>query len=130
MRISDWSSDVCSSDLLRGALAGVQSVLDIAPARLHYKLRQSQKGTSQYQRQGDNEHMVVIDEHGCKLHVNFDDSLDTAVFLDHRPIRQRIQREAAGKRFLNLFRYTGAASVHAAQGGAERRSGVRGVGHE
>src|SRR3546814_19169461 len=58
---------------LRGALAGVQSVLDIAPARLHYKLRQSQKGTSQYQRQGDNEHMVVIDEHGCKLHVNFDE---------------------------------------------------------
>ncbi|HEY9545273.1 MAG TPA: bifunctional 23S rRNA (guanine(2069)-N(7))-methyltransferase RlmK/23S rRNA (guanine(2445)-N(2))-methyltransferase RlmL, partial [Solimonas sp.] len=103
---------------LRGALAGVQSVLDIAPARLHYKLRQSQKGTSQYQRQGDNEHMVVIDEHGCKLHVNFDDYLDTGVFLDHRPIRKRIQSEAAGKRFLNLFCYTGAASVHAAQGGA------------
>lgn len=103
---------------LRGALAGVQSVLDIPPARLHYKLRQSQKGTSQYQRQGENERMYVIDEHGCRLHVNFDDYLDTGVFLDHRPIRKRIQQEAAGKRFLNLFCYTGAASVHAAQGGA------------
>src|SRR3546814_19570050 len=99
MRISDWSSDVCSSDLLRGALAGVQSVLDIAPARLHYELRQSQKGTSQYQRQGDNEHMVVIDEHGCKLHVNFDDYLDTGVFLDHRTIRKPNRTQAARNRF-------------------------------
>ncbi|HET8882707.1 MAG TPA: bifunctional 23S rRNA (guanine(2069)-N(7))-methyltransferase RlmK/23S rRNA (guanine(2445)-N(2))-methyltransferase RlmL, partial [Solimonas sp.] len=103
---------------LRGALAGVQSVLEIPPARLHYKLRQSQKGASQYQRQSDGARMHVVDEHGCKLHVNFDDYLDTGLFLDHRPIRERIQREAAGKRFLNLFCYTGAASVHAAQGGA------------
>jgi len=103
---------------LRGALAGVQSVLEIPPARLHYKLRQSQKGTSQYQRQSDSARMYIVDEHGCRLHVNFDDYLDTGLFLDHRPIRERIQREAAGKRFLNLFCYTGAASVHAAQGGA------------
>ncbi|MGH8445870.1 MAG: bifunctional 23S rRNA (guanine(2069)-N(7))-methyltransferase RlmK/23S rRNA (guanine(2445)-N(2))-methyltransferase RlmL, partial [Solimonas sp.] len=103
---------------LRGALAGIQSILEVPPARLHYKLRQSQKGTSQYQRQSDAEELYVIDEHGCRLQVNFDDYLDTGVFLDHRPIRLRIQKEAAGKRFLNLFCYTGSASVHAAQGGA------------
>lgn len=103
---------------LRGALAGVQSVLEIPPARLHYKLRQSQKGTSQYQRQSEAERLHVIDEYGCKLYVNFDDYLDTGVFLDHRPIRLRIQQEAAGKRFLNLFCYTASASVHAARGGA------------
>ncbi|WP_028081903.1 bifunctional 23S rRNA (guanine(2069)-N(7))-methyltransferase RlmK/23S rRNA (guanine(2445)-N(2))-methyltransferase RlmL [Solimonas soli] len=103
---------------LRGALAGVQSVLEIPPARLHYKLRQSQKGASQYQRQSEGENFHVIVEHDCGLYVNFDDYLDTGVFLDHRPMRLRIQNEAAGKRFLNLFCYTASASVHAARGGA------------
>jgi 23S rRNA (guanine2445-N2)-methyltransferase / 23S rRNA (guanine2069-N7)-methyltransferase len=103
---------------LRGALAGIQSVLELPPARLHYKLRQSQKGASQYQRQSQTEQLHVIDEHECRLYVNFDDYLDTGVFLDHRPMRLRIQREAYAKRFLNLFCYTGAASVHAAHGGA------------
>ena len=32
-------------------------------------------------------------------------------FLDHRPLRLRIAKEARGKRMLNLFCYTGAASV-------------------
>ncbi|NKF21744.1 bifunctional 23S rRNA (guanine(2069)-N(7))-methyltransferase RlmK/23S rRNA (guanine(2445)-N(2))-methyltransferase RlmL [Solimonas marina] len=109
---------------LRGALAGIASVLELPPARLHYKLRQSQKGTSQYQRQGDAEQMHVVVEHGCKLYVNFDDYLDTGVFLDHRPIRQRIGAEAAGKRMLNLFCYTGVASVHAAVGGAAQTVSV------
>lgn len=103
---------------LRGALAGVQAVLEIPPSRLHYKLRQSQKGKNQYQRQGEAGHLHVINEHGCRLQLNFDDYLDTGIFLDHRPMRLRIQKEAAGKRFLNLFCYTGAASVHAANGGA------------
>jgi 23S rRNA (guanine2445-N2)-methyltransferase / 23S rRNA (guanine2069-N7)-methyltransferase len=60
----------------------------------------------------------VIEEGGCKLWVNFEDYLDTGLFLDHRPIRQLIQQQAQGKRFLNLFAYTGSASVHAAIGGA------------
>jgi 23S rRNA (guanine2445-N2)-methyltransferase / 23S rRNA (guanine2069-N7)-methyltransferase len=50
--------------------------------------------------------------------VNFEDYLDTGIFLDHRPIRLTIQQQAKGKRFLNLFAYTGSASVHAAIGGA------------
>jgi len=50
--------------------------------------------------------------------VNFEDYLDTGLFLDHRPIRLKIQQQAKGKRFLNLFAYTGSATVHAAVGGA------------
>src|SRR3546814_12189209 len=34
MRISDWSSDVCSSDPVERALAGVASAVDVAIARL------------------------------------------------------------------------------------------------
>jgi len=36
----------------------------------------------------------------------------------------RIQREAAGKRFLNLFCYTATATVHAAKGGARDTTSV------
>ncbi len=103
---------------LRGALAGVVKVLEIPPERLHYKLRQSQKGSSQYQRQNDTARLHTVLEHGCRLQVNFDDYLDTGLFLDHRPMRLRLQHEAAGQRVLNLFCYTGAASVHAAVGKA------------
>lgn len=103
---------------LRGALASIINVLELPPERLHYKLRQSQKGSSQYQRQNDTARLHTVLEHGCRLQVNFDDYLDTGLFLDHRPMRLRLQREAAGKRVLNLFCYTGAASVHAAVGKA------------
>jgi 23S rRNA (cytosine1962-C5)-methyltransferase len=60
----------------------------------------------------------VIEEHGLKFEVNLWDYLDTGLFLDHRPTRQRVRNEANGKEVLNLFAYTGAFSVHAAAGGA------------
>ena len=105
---------------LREALSQLQAVLEIPHTHLHYKLRKSQKGTAQYGKQNETERFHAIEEHGCQLQVNFDDYLDTGLFLDHRPIRHRIQQEARGKRFLNLFCYTGAASVHAVVGGARR----------
>ncbi len=109
---------------LRLALAQLQEVLEIPAAQIHYKLRQSQKGSSQYRRQAESGSFHQVREHGCLLQVNFDDYLDTGLFLDHRPMRLRIQREAKGKRFLNLFCYTGAATVHAAVGGARQTVSV------
>ena len=67
---------------------------------------------------------VVVEEGGLKFLVNFTDYLDTGLFLDHRPIRARIRALARGKRFLNLFCYTGAATVCAAAGGAEATTSV------
>jgi len=56
--------------------------------------------------------------------VNFTDYLDTGLFLDHRPTRARIRDLASGKRFLNLFAYTGTATVFAAAGGARTTTTV------
>lgn len=109
---------------LREALTVIQQVLELPSANLHYKLRRAQKGPSQYQRQADTERYHVVAEHGAKLWVNFDDYLDTGLFLDHRPMRLRLQKEAAGKRLLNLFCYTGAATVQAAVGGAAQTLSV------
>ena len=103
---------------LREALAHLQAAYALPSSRLHFKQRVVQRGDSQYQKQGDDLRVLEIEEHGTKLLVNLDDYMDTGLFLDHRPMRLRLQREAAGKRMLNLFCYTGAASVHAAVGGA------------
>jgi 23S rRNA (guanine2445-N2)-methyltransferase / 23S rRNA (guanine2069-N7)-methyltransferase len=105
---------------LREGLAQLQQVLELPAAHIHYKLRQSQKGDAQYTRQNQTGQFHTVVEHGCRLQVNFDDYLDTGLFLDHRPMRLRLQREARGRRMLNLFCYTGAASVHAAVGGARQ----------
>lgn len=103
---------------LAGVMAEIPRVLQIRPDQVFLKIRRKQKSTDQYEKHGDSGVFHVIEEGGCRLLVNFEDYLDTGLFLDHRPIRLMIQKQAQGKRFLNLFAYTGSATVHAAVGGA------------
>jgi 23S rRNA G2069 N7-methylase RlmK/C1962 C5-methylase RlmI len=63
-------------------------------------------------------------EGGLKFWVNFRDYLDTGLFLDHRIVRARLRDWAQGADFLNLFCYTGSATVYAAAGGARSTTGV------
>lgn len=103
---------------LAGVMAEIPIVLDIPADQVFLKIRRKQKNTDQYEKYGDSGRFQVVQEGGCRFWVNFEDYLDTGLFLDHRPIRLMIQQQARGKRFLNLFAYTGSASVHAAVGGA------------
>src|SRR5690554_2760216 len=105
---------------LAEAMAVIPEVLEVAPEDLVCKQRQRQTGTRQYEKQAATGEYFNMHEHGCTLKVNLKDYLDTGLFLDHRPVRHWIQQHARGKRFLNLFCYTGAATVHAAVGGASR----------
>jgi 23S rRNA (guanine2445-N2)-methyltransferase / 23S rRNA (guanine2069-N7)-methyltransferase len=98
--------------------------LGVPPERVVIKRRERQSGSRQYQRQGTQSQFLEVTEGGVKLLVNLTDYLDTGLFLDHRPLRLRIQQEAAGKRFLNLFCYTATATVHAARGGARSTTSV------
>ena len=66
----------------------------------------------------------MVEEGGLRFRVNLHDYLDTGLFLDHRPVRARIRELARGTRFLNLFCYTGTASVYAAAGGARTTTSV------
>lgn len=106
------------------ALAAIPQSLGIDQSRVVVKRRERQSGTRQYERQNTQGQFTEVNEGGVKLLVNLTDYLDTGLFLDHRPMRMRIQREAAGKRFLNLFCYTATASVHAAKGGARSTMSV------
>jgi len=103
---------------LRDALAVMPEVLGVPPKQLSLKIRRRQKGSTQYEKQGTDGGFHEVKEGNATFLVNFKDYLDTGLFLDHRPIRQWIGEQASGKQFLNLFAYTGAASVHAALGGA------------
>lgn len=96
-----------------------QDVLGLDEAHLFYKSRARQRGENQYEKLANESRFHVVTEGDCKLRVNFSDYVDTGLFLDHRPIRQIIEQQARGKTFLNLFAYTGAATIHAAIGGAE-----------
>ncbi|MBF8781629.1 bifunctional 23S rRNA (guanine(2069)-N(7))-methyltransferase RlmK/23S rRNA (guanine(2445)-N(2))-methyltransferase RlmL [Pseudomonas fulva] len=109
---------------LLDALAAIPQALGVPAGRVVLKRRERQTGTRQYQRQASQGQFMEVDEGGAKLLVNLTDYLDTGLFLDHRPMRMRIQREAAGKRFLNLFCYTATATVHAAKGGARETTSV------
>ncbi|MDL0432616.1 bifunctional 23S rRNA (guanine(2069)-N(7))-methyltransferase RlmK/23S rRNA (guanine(2445)-N(2))-methyltransferase RlmL [Marinobacter sp. TBZ242] len=105
---------------LAEALAVIPEAIGVDREAMVCKQRQRQTGTSQYEKQAASGEFFNVHEHGCVLKVNLKDYLDTGLFLDHRPVRHWIQQHAAGKRFLNLFCYTGAATVHAAVGGATR----------
>ncbi|MCK5831138.1 MAG: bifunctional 23S rRNA (guanine(2069)-N(7))-methyltransferase RlmK/23S rRNA (guanine(2445)-N(2))-methyltransferase RlmL [Methylococcales bacterium] len=103
---------------LAGVLAEIPRVLNIDKSQVFLKIRRKQKNTNQYEKQDNKNHFHTIEENGCKFLINFEDYLDTGLFLDHRPIRLIIQQQAKDKNFLNLFAYTGTASIHAAIGGA------------
>lgn len=106
------------------AIAAIPQALGVDKNKVVIKRRERQSGTKQYQRQATQGQFLEVSEGGVKLLVNLTDYLDTGLFLDHRPLRLRIQKEAAGKRFLNLFCYTATATVHAAKGGARSTTSV------
>ena len=109
---------------LTEALSVMPQVLEIPPEQLILKIRRKQKGTAQYEKLADAARFHQVEEGGCRFWVNFEDYLDTGLFLDHRPTRLMIQSMAKDKHFLNLFAYTGTATVHAALGGASSTTSI------
>jgi len=109
---------------LRAALTALPGALDVPPKRLVFKVRRRQRGREQYERQAEQGRFLIVREGRCRLGVNLTDYLDTGLFLDHRTVRLWLAESAAGKTVLNLFCYTGAATVHAAVGGARSSTSV------
>lgn len=103
---------------LDAAVAAIVEVLGVGPDEVFVKVRRRQRGSSQYERESARHAVRVVAEGGSLLEVNLSDYAGTGLFLDHRPLRARVREEAAGRRVLNLFGYTGAFTVHAAAGGA------------
>jgi 23S rRNA (guanine2445-N2)-methyltransferase / 23S rRNA (guanine2069-N7)-methyltransferase len=100
------------------------SVLDVSSSQLVLKTRERQKGTNQYEKLAQKGEFQLVEEFNAKLWVNLTDYLDTGLFLDHRIARKMLGEMSNGKDFLNLFAYTGTASVHAGLGGARSTTTV------
>ena len=100
------------------------SVLELPASRLVLKTRERQKGKNQYQKLGEKGDFFEVQEYNARLLVNLTDYLDTGLFLDHRIARHMLGKMSKDKDFLNLFSYTGSASVHAGLGGARSTTTV------
>lgn len=99
-------------------------ILQLAPENLFWKTRERKKGNLQYEKLDTQEKSIRANEGGLKFKVNLSDYLDTGLFLDHRTTRDLFRKEASGKNVLNLYSYTGAFSVYAADGGARKITSV------
>ncbi len=132
---------------LLDVLAIAPRALGVAPADVSVRVRTRARGGSQYadeartperprpgrpsRRAGRVELPAgahLVDEGGLTFEVNFDARHDCGIFLDHRDTRARIRemmkQTKGSKRFLNLFAYTGTATVYAADGGAKHTTTV------
>ena len=103
---------------MRQVMQALPDALGVETAHVVFKTRQHQKGSSQYEKQDDANHVLIVEEAGLKFYVNLEDYLDTGLFLDHRLTRALIRDLSRNKKVLNLFAYTGTASVYAVAGGA------------
>jgi len=109
---------------LRETVRVAGEVLGAPRAHIAVKTRSKGKGGEKYGRMDERGEFFEVGEGGLKFLVNLTDYLDTGLFLDHRPLRARVREAARGKRFLNLFCYTGSVSVYAAAGGASETTSV------
>jgi 23S rRNA (guanine2445-N2)-methyltransferase / 23S rRNA (guanine2069-N7)-methyltransferase len=96
----------------------IVAVTGVAGDHVILKVRERKRGDEQYEKIDESKHTLIIEEYGIGFVVNLWDYLDTGLFLDHRLTRKLIGQMSKGKDFLNIFAYTGSASVYAAVGGA------------
>lgn len=113
---SDDSTHSLRLDQVRGITA---EAIGINPEHVAVKRRIRQRGLGQYDKTGEQGEDFEVTEGHLRFIVNLGAYLDTGLFLDHRLTRRMVADRARGKRFLNLFAYTGSFTVYAAAGGAE-----------
>ena len=106
------------------AVSVLPEVLGLPEDRIWFRTRRKRKGLDQYTKLASEQEFHEVSEGGLRFLVNFDDYLDTGLFLDHRATRAKVRELASGRRFLNLFAYTGSATVYAAAGGAQSTTTV------
>jgi 23S rRNA (guanine2445-N2)-methyltransferase / 23S rRNA (guanine2069-N7)-methyltransferase len=99
-------------------LASLPGSTGVPAERIRLRTRRRSRGGEQYQKVDEQGSFHLVTEGGLRFRVNFADYLDTGLFLDHRLTRARLRAASRGKRFLNLFAYTGTATVYAASGNA------------
>ncbi len=110
---------------LSESLAAISESLGVPSSKIHLKERRTTIVRSdQYQKLADERDLLIVREGGLRFFVNLTDYLDTGLFFDHRATRAMFREQAKNRRVLNLFCYTGAFSVYAADGGAKKITSI------
>lgn len=127
-RTRDRGDPTAEGEYLKRVCLEVGQGLSISEDRVHLRARGRQRDGSgqrqQYIRMEHKNQRKVVQEYGVRFEINLSDYLDVGLFLDHRVLRREISERIAGRSLLNLFAYTGAFSVHARVGGADRTTTV------
>lgn len=95
------------------------ALLEIPRAQIFTRVRKQERGGKQYALGNARPKRVLTKESGLTFELDLASYLDVGLFLDHRITRRFIATQARNKDVLNLFAYTGSASVYAAAGGAK-----------
>jgi 23S rRNA (guanine2445-N2)-methyltransferase / 23S rRNA (guanine2069-N7)-methyltransferase len=103
---------------LQAALRVLPTALDLDPQHVVVKTRRRQRGANQYERLAADGGFLEVHEGAAAYLVNLTDRIDTGLFLHQRLVRELVMSLADDRSFLNLFGYTGTATVAAALGGA------------
>ncbi len=116
----DRSNDRIARDLLhiKEALTAIQDYFKPNPDSLIIKERERQSGLNQYEKISQRDQTFLVKEGPIQFEINLYDYLDTGLFLDHRPLRERLLAMKNPGKVLNLFCYTGSLSVASAKAGA------------
>jgi 23S rRNA (cytosine1962-C5)-methyltransferase len=110
--------DVARAPWREAVHAAAAQALELPPGRVVVKLRERRAAGEQHEKTGHRGRDFVVGEQGHRFIVNLEAHLDSGLFLDHRITRSLVEQDARGRRFLNLFCYTGSFTVYAAAGGA------------
>lgn len=110
-------------DWLGTVAAATAQKLGLTPEQVHIRRRHTGTGT-RYEKLSKGGVRLAVREGDLQFMVNLDTYLDTGLFADHRLTRELVMKEARGKRFLNLFCYTGSFTCYAAKGGARATTSV------
>ncbi|QCI22447.1 bifunctional 23S rRNA (guanine(2069)-N(7))-methyltransferase RlmK/23S rRNA (guanine(2445)-N(2))-methyltransferase RlmL, partial [Buchnera aphidicola] len=109
---------------LCNAIYYTKEILSIDINNIILKIRKKNKNNTQYQKLFNKSNFIQIKEYHAKFLVNLTDYLDTGLFLETRLIRKLIGIISKGKDFLNLFSYTGTATVYAGLGEAKSTTSI------
>ncbi len=90
------------------------AVFDTDPDCVHVRMGRDSR------MQGTQSELIDVEENGLMFEVDLAGRPDTGLPLEQRGLRSLVRNGASGKRFLNLFGSSSAASACAAAGGAQR----------
>lgn len=103
---------------LKEIMCILSKVTAISHRDIFLKKRERKRGKTQYEKQACGQHRFIVHENQHAFWIDLLSYLDSGLFLDHRPTRSYVQKQAQDRRFLNLFCYTASFSVYAAKGKA------------